>query len=339
MKKVILYIVFVLLTIFTIKAQNSNKKIGFGVAYGFADYSTPNGASFYKPGFINNTIGPTHYNLTVNIFKPVNLSATYTCMRLNNYPEPIQNTFYWRTNLGLQIRFIAPFIKDNLWFDPYISASAGFMNIENENYKNISLGGGINFWFVKSIALSVESAYHYGFGNEKSYFTSVGIKFRFGKKKAKINDSDGDGIPDEDDLCPDIPGVEEKAGCPELTKGEKRRILKNLKKNAEKIKFEKADIGIIDSCNLYMDNMANLLKTHTSIQISIECHTDTTGYESFNITLSQERAHAIRDYLIIKGVPGLRIKAKGFGSSVPVADNKTIVGRAKNRRVEIKLLK
>ncbi len=339
MKKIVFNIFFIIFTTAAITAQNSHKKVGFGFSYGFGDFAGPNNGSFYKPDFLNSTIGPTHFNFTVNLFKPLNISASYNMMRLNKYPDLILTNLYWRANLGLQFRFIAPFVNDDSWFDPYIYGSGGFININAQNKNNISAGIGLNIWIGKVVALNIESGYNYGFGYERSYYSSVGIKFRFGKKKVSTIDTDGDGIPDEDDLCPDEPGIADRAGCPALTRGEKRRINRSLNKNAENIKFERADVGIVDTCKIYLDNIANTLKRHTSLKISIECHTDTTGYESFNITLSQERAQAVKKYIVDKGVENSRIRSKGFGSSVPRADNKTILGRAKNRRVEIKLLK
>jgi outer membrane protein OmpA-like peptidoglycan-associated protein len=69
--------------------------------------------------------------------------------------------------------------------------------------------------------------------------------------------------------------------------------------------------------------------------ITIEGHTDSMGTEEQNQRLSQERADAVRNFLIGKGVPSARIKSAGQGESRPIADNKTPEGRAMNRRVEI----
>jgi OOP family OmpA-OmpF porin len=65
----------------------------------------------------------------------------------------------------------------------------------------------------------------------------------------------------------------------------------------------------------------------------IEGHTDSVGNDDYNLKLSQRRADAVRQYLLDKGVAGARLEAKGFGESQPVADNKTVEGRAQNRRV------
>ncbi|MBC7382929.1 MAG: OmpA family protein [Bacteroidia bacterium] len=81
------------------------------------------------------------------------------------------------------------------------------------------------------------------------------------------------------------------------------------------------------------------LKKHSDYFIEILGHTDNSGNEKTNITLSENRAQAVTKYLILKGIEPTRIQYKGYGSSMPVADNSTEEGRTKNRRVEFKLLK
>ena len=72
-----------------------------------------------------------------------------------------------------------------------------------------------------------------------------------------------------------------------------------------------------------------------SKMITVEGHTDSVGSDANNQTLSQGRADSVRAFLVSKGVPAQRIRAVGRGESVPIADNKTVEGRANNRRVEI----
>jgi OOP family OmpA-OmpF porin len=71
------------------------------------------------------------------------------------------------------------------------------------------------------------------------------------------------------------------------------------------------------------------------LMIRIEGHTDDIGSAKYNIDLSGKRAHAIKDYLVGKGIEPSRITTKGFGYSQPIADNDTPKGRALNRRAEI----
>jgi outer membrane protein OmpA-like peptidoglycan-associated protein len=74
------------------------------------------------------------------------------------------------------------------------------------------------------------------------------------------------------------------------------------------------------------------------MKIEISGHTDKTGSEPVNFKLSEARAKTVVDYLVQKGVDQARMEFKGYGSLQPIADNATAQGRAKNRRVEFKIL-
>ena len=71
--------------------------------------------------------------------------------------------------------------------------------------------------------------------------------------------------------------------------------------------------------------------------MEVQGHTDNVCKRDYNIDLSERRAQAVRTYLIGKGVPATRLSAHGYGTDVPIADNKTKEGRAKNRRVEFNI--
>jgi len=71
--------------------------------------------------------------------------------------------------------------------------------------------------------------------------------------------------------------------------------------------------------------------------VDLDGHTDSIGTERYNQGLSERRARAVRDYLVKKGINPARITTRGFGETKPIADNKTRDGRAKNRRVEIRV--
>jgi len=98
--------------------------------------------------------------------------------------------------------------------------------------------------------------------------------------------------------------------------------------------FGKADLKQELKENLA--EIAAILKSLlTESKVDIEGHTDNVGSAASNKKLSEQRAKAVLDYLVDRGVDKKRLKAKGFGFEVPVADNKTEEGRAKNRRVEL----
>ncbi|MDM8552992.1 OmpA family protein [Desulfobacterales bacterium HSG2] len=84
-----------------------------------------------------------------------------------------------------------------------------------------------------------------------------------------------------------------------------------------------------------IDRLADFLNRNPDRNVLIEGHTDSTGSDSSNLSLSQHRADAVRAALIKRGVQASRITAKGYGETHPIADNKTEAGRRQNRRVEI----
>ena len=87
-----------------------------------------------------------------------------------------------------------------------------------------------------------------------------------------------------------------------------------------------------------LDELVSYMKYRENDRIEIAGHTDNVGNASDNQKLSENRAEAIRQYLIKKGVAAPRIIAKGYGSTQPIADNSSYDGRQKNRRTEVRIL-
>ena len=87
-----------------------------------------------------------------------------------------------------------------------------------------------------------------------------------------------------------------------------------------------------------LDKLAELLKKNPDIKVEVSGHTDNVGSASYNKKLSKQRALAVKNYLVSKGIEQQRIVAVGYGFEQPVAGNTTPEGRAKNRRVEMKIL-
>ncbi len=137
-------------------------------------------------------------------------------------------------------------------------------------------------------------------------------------------DSDGDGVIDPNDMCPDTPRGTRVGpqGCPcDLT----------LKLN---FAFDSATLTDADKAQL--DTAAAELKRLNWTSGVIEGHTDSIGSDAYNQKLSERRALAVRDYLAAQGIAEARMVPTGFGESQPVADNKTAEGRAENRRVVLR---
>lgn len=87
-----------------------------------------------------------------------------------------------------------------------------------------------------------------------------------------------------------------------------------------------------------LDRVAQSLQQYPNSLIDVYGHTDSTGSDAYNMTLSQNRAQAVADYLSSRGVNPQRLRAQSYGKTQPVASNATDQGRAANRRVEIKIV-
>jgi len=87
-----------------------------------------------------------------------------------------------------------------------------------------------------------------------------------------------------------------------------------------------------------LDNIVSLMKDNPTLRIQINGHTDNVGKATDNITLSNNRAKAVVEYITAKGIDARRLSYKGFGDKMPLADNKTEEGRAKNRRTELNVV-
>ncbi len=153
-----------------------------------------------------------------------------------------------------------------------------------------------------------------------------------------IRDTDGDGIFDDKDKCPKEPetknGFEDTDGCPD-TIPEK---IKKFTGVVEGIFFDQGKATIRKQSTKVLAGAVNVLKEFPSISVEISGHTSSEGDKAFNQKLSQDRADSVKQWLVDLGIPSDRIKTRGVGPDEPIADNKTGAGRAKNRRIEFKVL-
>lgn len=157
-------------------------------------------------------------------------------------------------------------------------------------------------------------------------------------RPCEVLDSDGDGVPDYRDKCPNTPAGQkvDKDGCP-LAKPEpaavpipapKMPTLESVNFDFDKAVIREADIPDLDQA-------AGTLGQWGDVKVEVAGHADSIGGDAYNMGLSMRRANAVRDYLIGKGVAADRLIAKGYGESQPIADNATADGRFQNRRVEL----
>jgi outer membrane protein OmpA-like peptidoglycan-associated protein len=103
----------------------------------------------------------------------------------------------------------------------------------------------------------------------------------------------------------------------------------------EAVQFETGAARVKVASHGLLDRLAEIAGTCPDARLEIRGHTDSQGAAEFNRSLSEDRAAAVRAYLLAQGLSTGRIDARGFGEEAPVADNATAAGRALNRRVEV----
>ncbi|NCU05953.1 MAG: OmpA family protein [Chitinophagaceae bacterium] len=148
-----------------------------------------------------------------------------------------------------------------------------------------------------------------------------------------VPDTDKDGVNDEEDKCPNVAGVASNAGCPEI----KEEIKTKIEFAARSVFFTTGSAQLQKKSYAPLNEVATILKENPTLQLDVEGHTDNTGDAAKNQTLSENRAAAVKAYLVSQGIDAGRLTSAGYGSDKPIADNKTAAGKAKNRRVELKL--
>lgn len=99
--------------------------------------------------------------------------------------------------------------------------------------------------------------------------------------------------------------------------------------------FEPGKTRLNDEGRAQVDQAVRVLQQHPDVRVLVEGHTDSTGSERYNQSLSELRAKAVANEVVAHGIPANRLSVKGFGEMRPVADNASLTGRNKNRRVEI----
>ena len=103
--------------------------------------------------------------------------------------------------------------------------------------------------------------------------------------------------------------------------------------------FDTGEFVLKPAATSTLEALAALLAKYSTSTVAIEGHTDSVGSPQSNQRLSENRASAVRQWLVAHGIPASRISTKGFGSTAPVATNETADGRQRNRRVEVRVQK
>jgi outer membrane protein OmpA-like peptidoglycan-associated protein len=149
-------------------------------------------------------------------------------------------------------------------------------------------------------------------------------------------DTDGDGVLDKDDKCPTVAGPASNNGCPEIIPAVAEKQIGDY---AGTILFDFGKSSFRVDAYPKLLGIMSVMKEYSAVKFSIEGHTDSIGSTSYNQKLSEDRANAVRKYLIAKGIDADKLTSKGYGKTRPIDTNATSEGRAKNRRVEIVVVK
>ena len=151
-------------------------------------------------------------------------------------------------------------------------------------------------------------------------------------------DTDGDGIRDDKDACPNEKGVPNEAnpakhGCPLVVFTEKEIEIN------EQVQFEVDRAIIRPASDPLLDQIVQMIKAHPEIKkLEIQGYTDNSGAKQHNKILSGSRAESVRKALIKRGLKDNLLVAKGYGQDNPLVENDTEANKAKNRRVQFKIL-
>ncbi len=289
-------------------------------------------------------------------------------------------TSIFDVNLLLDYKFNNGYIlKEDAFFAPYVfvgiadaitnfTPNTTLVKEEALAYFNIPMGLGFKFNLTPNWYLSLETHYNYAItdqldgrvglaGTDNKWddsflYNSIGFGYSFATSK----DSDGDGVKDKDDKCPNVAGnangcpdadgdgvADADDKCPNIAGTENgcpvnyQENIAIMRRAQEGLFFNTGSSVIKEESYEVLDNVYKLMAENKDIKLHIEGHTDNTGSAANNLKLSKERANAAKTYLVNKGIDASRIIAEGFGQDKPIADNSTAEGRQKNRRVEFNI--
>ena len=215
-----LFFAMLLLVSFNANAQDENNPWGISLGVNAVDlYPVGEDAPLgeYFDEFFNVT---DHYNIlpslsTISVSRYLQDGFTLTVAGSINEIDKVGDSsaddlFYYA--LDGTIKYSLTKLINSNSFDPYIGVGGGYTWIDNIGAGTLNGTLGFNYWFTENVGVNIQTAYKHAFEDylAKHWQHSAGIIIKFGGK-----DTDGDGIYDKDDACPDVPGLEAFNGCPD----------------------------------------------------------------------------------------------------------------------------
>jgi len=448
----IAFVALLLITGFNnVNAQDENNPWALGIATNAVDfYPTNAGLAGHGTWFDEFVNAGDHYNILPSVSKITvskyladgfSFEAGGSLNKITKVGDnSVSDLSYYAADGALKYD-LNQFIGDTSWFNPYASVGGGYTWLDEMGTGTFNAGLGINFWFSDNLGLNLESKYKHSFESSivQHFQHSLGLVVKFGgtdtdgdgiydkfdacpevfglaeykgcpdsdndgvidsedacpntaglatlngcpdadedgiadkddacpnAKGTKANngcpDTDGDGLVDKNDGCPQVAGptankgcpwpdtdgdsvldkddncVNEAGpasnnGCPEITPVEVAKLEELFKT----VYFDSGKSNIKNNTALLLDEAAVIMTKYSTAKFTISGFADSTGSAKRNLILTDDRANAVKDYLVSKGVASSNLTAKGFGEDMPIASNNTRSGRSQNRRVEVKLV-
>lgn len=439
---------FALITVSNVNAQDENNPWAIGFGVNVVDF-------LFQPvtesGHWEDLVGSSDWNFLPSISritaekyldKGFSLQFAGTLNKIETFTTKDDSDFFYYS-IDASVKYdLNRLVGETAWFDPYIHLGGSYVSADGNGEGMLTGGIGFNTWFNENLGLNFNTGVKNGFADKVQghWQHSLGLVVRFGGKDtdgdgiydknddcpqvpglkefngcpdadgdgikdsddacpnvaglASMNgcpDSDGDGVADKDDMCPNSKGTKANKGCPDtdgdgvldkddkcattpgpaansgcpwpdtdgdgvLDKDDKcinevgpasnngcpeevitKEATEAIAFTAKSILFNSGKATFKDGVTTQLDAIADVMNKYPKATFAIGGHTDNTGGSALNLRLSNERAIAVRDYLVKQGVDATRIEAKGFGEEFPMDSNKTRSGRANNRRVEIKV--
>ena len=285
-----------------------------------------------------------------------------------------------QTGLGLMARY---HFNEGSSLRPFLGVGAGYLDHNGDGAARgvdssdlmLNLGAGIRksvtdrIGFISEIKYRLDTDDYTGTNSSyDDYLFSMGLNVALGAANEKVMpaakivepapqlDSDGDGITDLDDRCPNSPaGVKvnefgchdhdrDKDGvmnvndqCPHSEPGTlvDETGCKAVIIELEGVYFDVDKATLRPESIVVLNDAVATLTKHAAIYIQVASHTDSTGSAAYNQGLSDRRAKVVYEYLIAHGISADRMTWQGYGETSPTATNDTKEGRAKNRRTEL----
>jgi OOP family OmpA-OmpF porin len=446
--KLVVLALFTLVTVSNISAQDENNPWVVGVGVNVVDFIfAPVDKGFHYKDLFGSTADwnflPSTSRVSVSKYldKGFSLSLAGSLNKIETLKIENDSDFFYYSLDASVLYDLNNLIGDTGWFDPYVHLGGSYVSVDSKGEGMLTFGVGTNFWFNDNLGLNLHTGAKHGFSNNvlEHWQYSLGFQIKFGGKDtdgdgvydkkdacpevsglkefngcpdsdgdgikdsddacpnvaglAAMNgcpDADGDSIADTDDMCPNVKGTKENKGCPDtdgdgivdkndkcpsqvgpeanggcpwpdtdgdsvLDKDDKcpsvagiaseggcPEIISNEAKMgigtfAKAILFNTGKTSFKSGVSAKLDGMLQIMNNFPTSQFAISGFTDTIGSASNNLKLSENRANAVKDYLVKNGIDASRLTAKGFGEKSPLATNMYKAGRAKNRRVEVKV--